>query len=73
MKRVLNGKENSMDIRYFLTKYPKRVSMSGKFLPSSSSTQVPKRFHVLVRDDLVRMEQDRKKQQKQNKQKKQKK
>ena len=68
MKRVSNDKDKCMDIRYFLTKYPKRVSLSDKFLSSSSSTQVPKRFDALVRDDLVRMEHDRKKQRKKQKQ-----
>src|ERR1700722_19346917 len=53
----------SADIRYFLTKYPKRVSIaSNSSLSFAQGTGVlcpPKIVHALVRDDLVRKEHDR--------------
>lgn len=58
----------SMDIRQFLTKYPKRVPLAtqvAKLASSSNDLQgPPKIVNVLVREDLVRHQHDRSKKKK---------
>ena len=49
-----------MDIRYFLTKYPKRISSSNSSLSSRIGALCPPKIvKALVRDDLIREEHDR--------------
>ena len=68
MKRVMI---QDMDIRNFLTKYPKCVSYEIKTSSLSSSNVgalcPPKNFDALVREDLVRQEHDRRKKKKNGK------
>ena len=54
-----------MDIRNFLTKYPKIVSLEAKASKLTANSMEllppPKIVNALVRDDLVRQQQDRSK------------
>ena len=68
MKRVVVA---DMDIRNFLTKYPKSVSYEKKtssLLSSNVGAVCPRRmFDALVREDLVRQQHDRGKKKKKGK------
>ena len=60
----------SMDIRHFLTKYPKCVSFGSKvskLIPNSIDLRPTKIVDALVRDDLVRQQHDRSKKDKREK------
>ena len=58
-----------MDIRHFLTKYPKCVSFESKVskLVNSIDLRPTKIVDALVRDDLVRQQHDRSKKDKREK------
>ena len=68
IRRINSVEDKFMDIRYFLTKYPDRVSMGKKSLRSrtSGTGKPPKTSDALVRCDLVRREHDRSKKKKRN-------